>query len=130
MITGNKVPLVTSSEIIENVIIEISSKGLGMFLISDNYKKRFEGYGWNYLEINGHNEKQISKAFTKATKSSKPTIISCKTLIGFGSPNKAGLAGSHGSPLGEKEIELTRKKLHIYDKTGFLFIFLKNLYSK
>ena len=64
-----------------------------------------------FLEINGHNEKQISKAITKASKSNKPTLISCKTIIGFGSPNKSGKASSHGSPLGEEEIKLVRKKL-------------------
>ena len=64
-----------------------------------------------FLEINGHNEKQISKAITKASKSKKPTIISCKTIIGFGSPNKSGKASSHGSPLGDDEISLVRKKL-------------------
>ena len=63
------------------------------------------------LEINGHNEKQISNAITKASKSNKPTIISCKTIIGFGSPNKSGKASSHGSPLGDEEIVLVRKKL-------------------
>ena len=64
-----------------------------------------------FLDINGHNEKQISKAITKASKSNKPTIISCKTIIGFGSPNKSGKASSHGSPLGDDEILLVRKKL-------------------
>ena len=64
-----------------------------------------------FLEVNGHNEKQISKAITKASKSNKPTIISCKTIIGFGSPNKSGKASSHGSPLGDNEISLVRKKL-------------------
>ena len=46
--------------------------------MSDNYKKRFESYGWNFLEINGHNEKQISKAITKASKSKKPTLYLAK----------------------------------------------------
>ena len=63
------------------------------------------------MDINGHNEKQISKAISKASRSSKPTIISCKTIIGFGSPNKSGKASSHGSPLGDEEIALVRKKL-------------------
>jgi transketolase len=90
---------------------KISIDGSTSLSVSDNYKKRFESYGWNFLEINGHNEKQISKAITKASKSNKPTIISCKTIIGFGSPNKSGKASSHGSPLGDEEISLVRKKL-------------------
>ena len=90
---------------------KISIDGSTSLSVSDNYKKRFESYGWNFLEVNGHNEKQISKAITKASKSNKPTIISCKTVIGFGSPNKSGKASSHGSPLGDEEIKLVRKKL-------------------
>ena len=90
---------------------KISIDGSTSLSVSDDYKKRFESYGWSFLEINGHNEKQISKAILKATKSKKPTVISCKTVIGFGSPNKSGKASSHGSPLGDKEISLVRKKL-------------------
>jgi len=90
---------------------KISIDGSTSLSVSDNYKKRFEGYGWNFLEVNGHNEKQISKAITKASKANKPTVISCKTVIGFGSPNKSGKASSHGSPLGDEEIILVRKKL-------------------
>ncbi len=90
---------------------KISIDGSTSLSVSDNYKKRFESYGWNFLEIDGHNEKQISKAITKASKSNKPTLISCKTIIGFGSPNKSGKASSHGSPLGDEEISLVRKKL-------------------
>ena len=90
---------------------KISIDGSTSLSVSDNYKKRFESYGWEFLEINGHNEKQISKAISKASKSNKPTIISCKTIIGFGSPNKSGKASSHGSPLGDDEIKLVRKKL-------------------
>ncbi|MEC7143883.1 MAG: transketolase [Pseudomonadota bacterium] len=90
---------------------KISIDGSTSLSVSDNYKKRFESYGWNFLEINGHNEKQILKAISKASKSNRPTVISCKTVIGFGSPNKSGKASSHGSPLGNEEIALVRKKL-------------------
>ena len=89
---------------------KISIDGSTSLSVSDNYKKRFEAYGWDYFEINGHNEKQINTAINKA-KTKKPSLISCKTIIGFGSPNKAGKASSHGAPLGEDEIKLIRKKL-------------------
>ncbi len=89
----------------------ISIDGPTSLSVSDNYKKRFESYGWNFMEINGHNEKQINSSIKKAQKSNKPVLISCKTTIGYGSPNKSGKASSHGSPLGEEEINLVRKKL-------------------
>ncbi len=90
---------------------KISIDGPTSLSVSDNYKKRFESYGWSFQEINGHNYKQIFNAIKKAIKSKKPSIISCKTIIGFGSPNKSGKASSHGAPLGDDEIKLVRKKL-------------------
>ncbi len=90
---------------------KISIDGPTSLSVSDNYKKRFEAYGWNFIETNGHNEKQINASINKAKKSNKPVLISCKTTIGYGSPNKSGKASSHGSPLGEDEINLVRKKL-------------------
>ncbi len=89
----------------------VSIDGPTNLAVSDNTKKRFESYGWSYLEINGHNEKQIFNALKKAQNSKKPFAISCKTTIGYGSPNKGGKASSHGSPLGQEEIKLVRKKL-------------------
>ena len=89
----------------------ISIDGPTSLAVSDNYKKRFNSYGWNYLDIDGHNEKQIFNALKKAQKSKRPTAISCKTTIGYGSPNKSGTASAHGSPLGKDEIKLVRKKL-------------------
>ena len=90
---------------------KISIDGSTDLAVSDNYKKRFESYGWSFQEINGHNEKQISNAIKKSLNSKKPSLISCKTIIGYGSPNKSGKASSHGSPLGEEEVSLVRKKL-------------------
>ncbi len=89
----------------------ISIDGPTNLTVSDNYKKRFESYGWNYILIDGHNEKQIFRALKKVQKAKKPTVISCKTIIGYGSPNKSGKASSHGSPLGNEEVDLARKKL-------------------
>ena len=89
----------------------ISIDGPTSLAVSDDFKKRFESYGWDYILIDGHNEKQIIKALKKAQKATKPTVISCKTIIGFGSPNKSGKESAHGSPLGEEEIKLVRKKL-------------------
>ena len=89
----------------------ISIDGATDLSTSDNVKLRFESYNWNYLEINGHNFDEINNAIIKAKDSLAPTIIACKTKIGYGSPNKSGKASSHGSPLGEDEIELVRKEL-------------------
>ena len=99
---------------------KISIDGPTSLSVSDNYKKRFESYNWNFIEVNGHNHKQISKAISKASKSNKPTLISCKTIIGFGSPNKSGKASSHGSPLGDEEIILARKKLKWKNEPFFI----------
>ena len=90
----------------------ISIDGPTSLTVSDNFKKRFESYGWDYILINGHNEKEIFKALKKAQNAKKPTVISCKTKIGYGSPNKSGKSSSHGSPLGLDEIKLVRNALN------------------
>jgi transketolase len=91
---------------------QISIDGPTSLASSDDTRKRIESYGWNFININGHNHVQIRKAIVKARKSSKPTMIACKTKIGFGSPNKEGSEKSHGAALGDKEIEQTRKNLN------------------
>jgi transketolase len=73
--------------------------------------KRFEAAGWNASRIDGHDPQAIERAIEAAQKSDKPTMIACRTTIGFGAPTKAGTAGSHGSPLGADEIKGAREKL-------------------
>ena len=90
----------------------ISIDGPTSLAVSDNYKKRFESYGWEYIIIDGHNERQIFRALKKVQNAKKPTVISCKTKIGYGSPNKSGKSSSHGSPLGLDEIKLVRNVLN------------------
>jgi len=90
----------------------ISIDGPTNLTVSDNFKKRFESYGWDYFLINGHSGREIYNAIKKVQNAKKPTVISCKTKIGYGSPNKSGKASSHGSPLGNEEIKLVRKKLN------------------
>lgn len=92
--------------------ISIDGEVEGWF--NENVAKRFEAYNWQVLgAIDGHDEAQIDGAVISAkAEVSRPSIIICKTMIGKGSPNKAGLEESHGSPLGEAEIELLRKELN------------------
>ncbi len=80
---------------------------------TDNTPKRFEAYGWHVIaDVDGHNPDAIAKATEMAKAvTDKPTMICCKTTIGFGSPNKAGSHACHGAPLGEEEINLTKAAL-------------------
>ncbi len=78
---------------------------------TENTAARFEAYGWDVQKVDGHDMAQIEKAIAKAQKTDTPSIICCKTVIGFGSPNKAGKSSSHGSPLGEDEITASREVL-------------------
>jgi transketolase len=73
--------------------------------------KRFEAAGWNASHIDGHDPQAIAAAIANAKKSDRPSMIACRTTIGFGAPTKAGTAGSHGSPLGADEIKGAREKL-------------------
>ena len=79
---------------------------------SDDTPARFEAYGWQVLKANGHDGEAIAKAIESAQlESSKPTLICCKTVIGFGSPNKGGTSATHGAPLGEEEVAAVRQEL-------------------
>ena len=80
---------------------------------TDDSVKRFESYGWHTICVDGHNIKEIDEAISQAKeKSDKPSMIFCKTTIGFGSPNKSDTADVHGAPLGDEEIEKTREALN------------------
>ena len=80
---------------------------------TDDTAKRFEAYGWHVIRgIDGHDAKALAEAIEQAQAvTDKPSLLMCKTVIGFGSPNKAGSHDCHGAPLGDAEIEATRKAL-------------------
>ncbi len=79
---------------------------------TDDTPKRFEAYGWETFTVDGHNPDEIAKAIAAAQMNNdKPSLICCKTKIGFGAPTKEGTSSSHGSPLGDEEIAGARKNL-------------------
>ena len=90
---------------------QISIDGATSLSFSDNSLQRFESYGWNAVAIDGHDEGAIGAAISAAKTSKKPTLIACRTTIGFGAPNKGGTSGCHGSPLGAVEVAAAREKL-------------------
>ncbi|WP_339107564.1 transketolase [Thioclava sp. GXIMD4216] len=81
-------------------------------------RMRFKAAGWKVLHCDGHDPADIDRALTEAQKSNAPVFIDCKTIIGFGSPNKADSYSVHGSPLGDAEIEAT-KKIYGWDHGPF-----------
>ena len=78
---------------------------------SDDQILRFKASNWHTIECNGHSSKEIESAIKESISDPRPSLIACKTKIGFGSPNKEGKSSSHGAPMGEEEINLIRKKL-------------------
>lgn len=91
--------------------ISIDGETEGWF--TDDTAKRFEAYHWHVIsEVDGHSPEAVKKAILEAQSvKDKPSLIICRTVIGFGSPNKAGKEESHGAALGEEEVALTRQKL-------------------
>ncbi len=89
----------------------ISIDGKTDLAVSDDPLKRFSSYGWAVRRIDGHDFGEIQSALAFAAKSSRPTMIACKTIIGFGAPSKAGTSGSHGSALGGAEAEAAKRAL-------------------
>jgi transketolase len=101
---------------LNRLIVMFDDNGItidGKLSLSDSVDqvKRFEAAGWRAERIDGHDAGAIAAALTRAQNSDKPTMIACKTQIGFGAPNKANSEKAHGSPLGADEIAATRKAL-------------------
>lgn len=92
---------------------DISIEGNTDITFTENVAQRFLAYGWNVIgPINGMDSTDVSAAIFEAqTQKSKPSLIICRTVIGYGSPNKAGTAATHGEPLGAEEVRLTKKNL-------------------
>lgn len=99
---------------------DITIDGKTNLSFSEDVSKRFKSYNWHVQKIGGHNFDAIRKALKKAKKSKKPSLIICKTIIGFGSPNKQGTSGVHGSPLGVDEVKLTKEALGISQKDFYV----------
>ena len=90
----------------------ISIDGSTDLAVSDDISGRFEAYGWQVLSVDGHDMAAVSDAITTAKSDAKrPSLIRCKTVIGYGAPKKAGTSGIHGAPLGDEEIAGTRSAL-------------------
>ncbi len=87
---------------------------------SEDVLQRFEAYGWHTQRIDGHDYRAIRRAIRRAQEvSDKPSIIACKTIIGYGSPNKAGTHDVHGAPLGEEEVKLAKEQLGLPANENF-----------
>ncbi|HRF09338.1 MAG TPA: transketolase [Xanthobacteraceae bacterium] len=102
---------------LKKLIVLFDDNGIsidGKISLSDSTDQvaRFKASGWNALRIDGHDPVAIENAILDAQKSDRPTLIACRTHIGYGAPTKVDTSGAHGSPLGEKEIEGARKNLH------------------
>ncbi|MGD9639067.1 MAG: transketolase [Alphaproteobacteria bacterium] len=89
----------------------ITIDGSTSLATSTDQLKRFEASNWKTFRVDGHDPEEIAKVIAEAKDSDRPCFIACKTIIGYGSPNLAGTEKTHGSPLGEQEIDATRKLL-------------------
>ncbi|MXW47569.1 MAG: transketolase [Gammaproteobacteria bacterium] len=91
--------------------VSIDGEVSGWF--TEDTPRRFQAYGWHVVEnVDGHNSEEIEAAIqTAQSETGRPSLICCKTVIGWGAPNKEGTAGAHGAPLGEEEVALTRDRI-------------------
>lgn len=109
----------------------ISIDGDTALSFSESVLKRYEAYGWATNQVDGHDLDAINTAISNARNSNdRPTIIACKTIIGFGSPNRAGTAKAHGEPLGADEMQLTKAELGIPESPTFFIPEEMNGYVK
>lgn len=90
---------------------EISIDGPTSLSVSDDQIARFQASGWATIRVDGHDPEAVAAAIAAAQKSDRPSLIACRTVIGYGAPTKAGTAATHGSPLGPDEIKGAREKL-------------------
>lgn len=90
---------------------QISIDGPTSLSVSDDQAARFSASGWHVQAVDGHDPEAVAKAIEAAQKDDRPSMIACRTTIGFGSPNKGGTSGVHGSPLGAAEVAAAREKL-------------------
>ncbi len=99
---------------------KITIEGETDLTYTEEVEKRFQAYGWHTINIDGHNHEQIASAIDRGKKEKiKPTLIIARTHIGYGSPNKHDTSGVHGSPLGEDELNLTKKELGFTPENRF-----------
>lgn len=98
----------------------ISIDGSTDLAFTENVEDRFKAYGWHTIEVDGHDRDQVEDALhTARDQKNRPSLVICKTHIGFGSPNKQDSADSHGAPLGTEEVEETKKKLGLDPEKQF-----------
>ncbi|MCE9614570.1 MAG: transketolase [Lentisphaerae bacterium] len=109
----------------------ITIEGSTDLAYSDNVKRRFQGYNWNVLEVDGHDYAQIDKAIRRAKREqTRPTMIICKTHIAWGSPNKVDTSGAHGEPLGDDEVAATKRVLGLpADQTFYVSDKVRDLFA-
>jgi transketolase len=91
---------------------QISIDGTTSLSCSDDQLLRFKASGWSVCRIDGHDPRAIASAIEAARASDRPSLIACRTLIGFGAPNRQGSEKAHGAPLGAEEVQKTRANLH------------------
>ena len=91
---------------------KVSIDGPTSLTMSDDTLGRYSSLGWDVIEIDGYNFDEINLAIANAKKIKKPSLIACKSVIGYGSPSKEGTSGSHGSPLGKDEVLKSKTNLN------------------